>query len=86
MEKKLDSKLECPKCQTIYLTLTQNVTSNTPIHCSSCGTYLGTWGELEADFYAQGGSSGVFRMDRGEIIQIEDDLLPRRVNQNDSEA
>ncbi|PIO43757.1 hypothetical protein B5P45_17705 [Phyllobacterium zundukense] len=67
----LDNKLECPKCHTIYLTLTQNVTSTTPIHCSACGTYLGTWRELEADFITQGGDNGVFEMHDGQIIRID---------------
>jgi hypothetical protein len=75
VDKKLNSKLECPKCQTIYLTLTQNMTLSTLIHCSSCGEYLGTWAELESDFIAQGGTNGVFRMDRGEIIKIDDESL-----------
>lgn len=71
MSRRLDSKLECPKCQTIYLTLTSNVDVNTPIHCSSCGHFLGRWGELERDFYKQGGSHGVFSMRDGEIISID---------------
>ncbi|RCW85497.1 hypothetical protein [Phyllobacterium bourgognense] len=69
MEKRLDNKLECPNCYRIYLTLTQNVTSISPIHCSACGTYLGTWAELETDFYAQGGDNGVFEMHDGQIIR-----------------
>jgi transcription elongation factor Elf1 len=67
----LDSKLECPKCKTIYLTFTQDIDSNTPIVCSSCGEHMGTWGELEADFYAQGGGHGVFEMRDGQIIRKE---------------
>ena len=63
------SKLECPKCQTIYLTFTQDLALSTPIVCSSCGEYMGTWGELEADFYAQGGDHGVFEMRDGQIIR-----------------
>jgi hypothetical protein len=68
---RLDNKLECPNCHTIYLNLTQNVSFDTPIHCSTCGTYLGTWGELELDFIAQGGDSGVFDMHDGQIIRKE---------------
>jgi transcription elongation factor Elf1 len=71
MIQRLDNKLECPKCHTIYLTLTKSVTMSTPIHCSSCGEYLGTWGELESDFYAQGGDHGVFEMHDGQIIRKE---------------
>lgn len=66
---RIDNKLECPRCHTIYLALTQNVSSYTPIHCSSCATYLGTWRELEADFFAQGGCAGIFEMHDGQIIR-----------------
>jgi hypothetical protein len=59
---RLDSKLACPKCDTIYLTLTQNMTPSTQIRCSTCDEYLGTWGKLEEDFIAQGGESGVFEL------------------------
>lgn len=71
MSRRLDNKLECPHCQTIYLTLTNDVDINTPIHCSSCGLLLGMWGELESDFYKQGGSNGVFSMRNGEITRID---------------
>jgi hypothetical protein len=66
---RLNNKLECPTCHTIYLTLTQYVTWDTPIHCSSCDTYLGTWTELESDFYAQGGEDGAFELRDGQIIR-----------------
>ena len=69
MAEKLDSKLECLNCHTIYLTLTQNVTLSSPIHCALCGSYLGTWAELESDFIAQGGENGVFEMRDGQIIR-----------------
>ncbi|TDQ09138.1 hypothetical protein [Phyllobacterium brassicacearum] len=69
MGKKLDSKLQCPKCNTIYLTLTQNVTLSSLVNCATCGTYLGTWAELESDFIAQGGENGVFEMREGQIIR-----------------
>ncbi|UXN66269.1 hypothetical protein N8E89_24130 (plasmid) [Phyllobacterium sp. A18/5-2] len=65
--KRLDSKLACRKCDTIYLTLTQNVTYRTRIHCSVCDEYLGTWAELETDFIAQGGDTG--EMHDGQIIR-----------------
>ena len=71
MNQRLNSKLECPKCQTIYLTFTQDMALSTPIICSSCGEYMGTWGDLEADFYAQGGGDGVFEMRDGQIIRKE---------------
>lgn len=66
---RLDNKLECPRCQTLYLTLTDNVSGSTPIYCSSCGTHLGSWAELERDFHQQGGSNGVFEMRTGQIIR-----------------
>ncbi|MDR6636238.1 transcription elongation factor Elf1 [Phyllobacterium sp. 1468] len=68
---RLDDQLECPKCGTIYLSLTQDMALSTPIVCSSCGEYMGTWGDLEADFYAQGGNHGVFEMRDGQIIRKE---------------
>lgn len=67
--RRIDNKLECPNCHTLYLTLTQNVSFHTPIQCSSCGTYLGTWAELKRDFYTQGGDHGVFEMHNGQIIR-----------------
>ncbi|ATU92749.1 hypothetical protein BLM14_14760 [Phyllobacterium zundukense] len=69
--RRLNSKLECQKCQTIYLTLAQDVTVSTAIYCSSCGGYMGTWGELESEFIAEGGECGVFEMRDGQIIRID---------------
>ena len=67
--KKLDRKLECANCHTIYLTITQALTPSSLIHCSSCGGSLGTWAELEADFIAQGGDHGIFEMHNGQIFR-----------------
>jgi hypothetical protein len=68
--RRLDSKLECSKCETIYLHFTEEILSpSTPIVCSSCGEYLGTWGELEASFYEQGGGQGEFQLQDGQIIR-----------------
>ncbi len=66
---RLDNKLECPQCRTLYLTLTDGVSGSTPIHCSSCGPYLGSWAELEQDFFRQGRSRGVFEMREGQIVR-----------------
>jgi hypothetical protein len=66
---RLDSKLVCPKCRNIYLTFTQDMMPSTSIVCSSCSEYLGTWGELEEAFYAQGGGDGVFELHDGQIIR-----------------
>ena len=30
---------------------------------------MGTWGDLEAEFYARGGGDGVFEMHDGQIIR-----------------
>ncbi|RCW78505.1 hypothetical protein C7476_12436 [Phyllobacterium bourgognense] len=83
MTKKLDSKLECPNCHTIYLTLAENVTRSSAIHCTKCCAYMGSWVELESDFIAQGGMDGVFRMDHGRTIKTDDALQPRHANQNE---
>jgi hypothetical protein len=45
------------------------MTPSTSIVCSSCSEYLGTWGELEEAFYAQGGGDGVFELHDGQIIR-----------------
>lgn len=63
---RIDNKLECPN---YHLTVTQNGSFDAPIHCSTCATYLGTWGELELDFIAQGGENGLFEMYDGLIIR-----------------
>lgn len=67
---RLAKNLECPFCRTIYLNLKGKMQPRTPIHCSSCGMYVGSWAELEAAFNAQGGNDGVFQMDRGQIFPI----------------
>ncbi|RCW78034.1 hypothetical protein C7476_1312 [Phyllobacterium bourgognense] len=69
LDQRLDSKLACPRCKSIYLAFTQKLTPSTSIVCSSCSEFLGTWGELEAEFFAQGGGDGVFEMHDGQIIR-----------------
>ena len=71
MNQRLDGKLECPRCGTVYLRIPDDVKSHTLIHCSSCDMVLGRWIDLEADFYAQGGGHGVFEMQKGQIIRKE---------------
>lgn len=66
---RLDHKLDCKDCGTIYLDIPETVASDTPIHCSSCGQLLGRWGELERDFARQGGQNGVFEMKDGQILR-----------------
>lgn len=76
MARHLNHKLECKNCGTIYLDIPDDVNSASPIHCSTCGLFLGRWEELETDFAAQGGQSGVFRMENGEITQIDEGRKP----------
>ena len=68
----LDRKLECPFCHTIRLRIPENTLSETRIVCEDCGLFLGTWGELEADFAQQGGHHGVFSLDKGKIKRLPD--------------
>jgi hypothetical protein len=75
MSQELDHKLDCPNCKTIYLKIPEDVTAHTPIHCTSCGEYLGFWSELETDFFSQGGLNGAFRLDNGQIERIDQDPL-----------
>ncbi|MDR6636340.1 ribosomal protein S27E [Phyllobacterium sp. 1468] len=37
--KRLDHKLDCKACGTIYLDIPADVQSHTPIYCSSCGDF-----------------------------------------------
>ncbi len=66
MVKLLDDKLDCKKCGTIYLDIPDDATESTGIHCSTCGGYLGEWGELQDDFNLQAGH-GVFDLNDGQI-------------------
>lgn len=64
----LDHKLDCKSCGTIYLNIPRDAGERTPIHCSTCNGYLGTWGELQNDFLAQAADSdGVFELRDGRI-------------------
>ena len=67
----LNHLLECPYCQKIRLRIPAHAMGDTPITCSDCGEYLGTWDELQADFEQQGGQDGVFRLDKGRIRKLE---------------
>jgi hypothetical protein len=51
-----------PNCGTIYLNIPDSVISFMEIRCSSCDAFLGTWRELETDFYEQGGGQGIFEL------------------------
>ncbi len=69
MRQRLNFKLMYHDCGVIYLHIPNGVTNSTLIHCSQCGKPLGTWFELETSFIDQGGTSGVFEMDDGQIIR-----------------
>lgn len=71
MLQKLDMKLMCPKCGTIYLQFPAPLTSPSKISCTTCQTYLGTWHELKASFVVQSGDDGIFEMDKGQIVRLE---------------
>ena len=67
----LDHLLECPYCLTIRLRIPRDARPETRIFCDDCGKFLGTWDELLTDFERQGGSTGVFRLDKGRIKRID---------------
>lgn len=64
--KRLDNKLDCKSCGAIYLDLPDDVTDDSEIHCSSCHDLLGTWGELQRDFYRQS-REGLYYLHDGQI-------------------
>jgi hypothetical protein len=72
MSQRLNHRLECPQCGTLYLKFPTMLLDDSLIHCSACGELLGRWIELEKDFYAQGGQSGVFELHDGQIIRIDE--------------
>jgi hypothetical protein len=67
--KRLDHKLDCKACGTIRMDIPEYAQEHTPIHCSSCGAYLGEWGELQDDFQRQAGGSQAFDLNHGNIIR-----------------
>jgi hypothetical protein len=69
--KYLDHLLECPFCGTIRLRIPVDAQPPTLITCDDCGRVLGTWDELQTDFERQGGSDGVFRLDKGRIKKLD---------------
>lgn len=64
--KRLDHKLDCKACGTIYLDVPDDVLEDSLIHCSHCHAILGRWGELQRDFYRQAGE-GIFHLHDGQI-------------------
>lgn len=66
----LDGKLECASCGTIRMLIPKKADDLTEIHCSSCGRYLGTWGELQDEFAREAGD-GTLEFNGGRIRRIE---------------
>lgn len=64
----LDHKVDFKFCGTIYLAIPDDARENTPIHCSTCNRYLGTWGELQDDCIGQTvGTDGIVELKDGRI-------------------
>jgi hypothetical protein len=76
MGQRLDDKLDCKQCGTISLEIPVNASEDTPIHCSTCGVLLGTWGVLQDNFYRQA-TSEAFDIENGNIFKH--DGKPTRV-------
>ncbi|MER9755385.1 hypothetical protein NKJ46_18345 [Mesorhizobium sp. M0166] len=68
-DKRLDHKLDCKACGTVRMDIPENATEATPVHCSSCGAYLGKWGDLQDDFYAQARGTQAFDLNNGNITR-----------------
>lgn len=66
----LNHQLECPYCKTIRLRIPEDALPSTPITCDDCGEYLGSWDEIQSDLEKQGGTSGVFLLEKGRIRRI----------------
>ncbi len=60
----LGRKLQCSNCGTIYLDIPEDATESTIVTCSKCTLRLGTWGELQDEYFRQAGS-GVFEIRSG---------------------
>jgi hypothetical protein len=67
--RKLDDKLDCKKCGTIQMDIPADADDETAIHCSNCGDYLGTWGELQRDFAKQIGNVDSVDLDHGTMTK-----------------
>lgn len=77
--RRLDHKLDCKQCGTIYLDVPADVTDASQIQCSSCGAAMGTWGDLQRDFYSQAGQ-GTFYLHDGKIDALtSQDITAMRV-------
>jgi rRNA maturation endonuclease Nob1 len=65
---KLDHKLDCKACGTIYQDIPEDFDEDAPVACSTCGTHLGLWRELKADYRRQASqTTGVFDLHDGQF-------------------
>ncbi len=71
MPQRLNRRLECPHCGTLYLKFPPLLSDDSLVACSTCGALLGEWLQLKRDFCIQGGQSGVFALHDGQIIRID---------------
>lgn len=71
MAQQFNGKLECLECHTIYLSIPVDVSSESLIHCSTCNAYIARWHEIEENFVDQGGLNGVFEMNEGHIVRMD---------------
>jgi hypothetical protein len=53
----------------------QKRTDHTPIHSSNCGGFLGHWGELQDDFYAQARGAEAFDLNKAISRRSSDFVL-----------
>jgi len=67
--KRLDERLECPICHVIRLSIPDDPKPNSPVHCSNCGSFLGTWSEMQESFFQQAKGSRLFDLKRGTIVR-----------------
>ncbi|MDN2578726.1 hypothetical protein [Aquibium sp. ELW1220] len=62
----MGKQLDCKRCGTIALEISDEVVESSPISCSSCGAYMGTWGDLQDNFDKQV-NVGAFDLEDGNI-------------------
>jgi hypothetical protein len=65
----LDHKLDCKNCGMIRLDVPASDDPRAPVACIKCGTVLGTWGEIKADFFRQT-SAQAFYLNEGKIREV----------------
>jgi len=65
---KLDHKLDCKSCGTIYLDIPDDLDDDAPVACSTCGVHLGLWRVLKSDYRRQASETeGVFDLHDGQF-------------------